>query len=38
MIQGLMPAGGLEGPSNVLSVSFDNQTYPVKLDGIHTVS
>jgi hypothetical protein len=38
MIEGLLPAaGGTDGPSNVLSVSFDSMTYPVTVDGVHTV-
>ncbi len=36
-ISALLPVGP-EGASNVLSVSFDSMTYPVTVDGIHTVS
>jgi hypothetical protein len=35
-ISALLPVGP-EGASNVLSVSFDSMTYPVTVDGIHTV-
>ena len=36
MIHAMLPSGP-EGASNVLSVSFDHMTYPVTVDGIHTV-
>ncbi|KAI7839724.1 hypothetical protein COHA_006528 [Chlorella ohadii] len=35
-ISALLPVGP-EGASNVLSVSFDSMTYPVTVDGIHTI-
>ena len=35
-VQAMLPSGA-EGSSNVLSVSFDRMTYPVTVDGIHTV-
>lgn len=38
-VQSLLPVkSDSSGHSNVLSVEFDNMTYPVTLDGIHTVS
>ena len=37
MINALLPASA-DGPSPVLSVTFDSMTYPVTVDGIHTVS
>ncbi|EFN51690.1 hypothetical protein CHLNCDRAFT_139935 [Chlorella variabilis] len=38
MIQAMLPSsGGTDGPSNVLSVSFDQMTYPVTVDGVHTI-
>jgi hypothetical protein len=38
IVQGLLPAaGGTDGASNVLSISFDKMTYPVTVEGLHTV-
>ena len=33
----LLPGDGPSAPTNVLTVSFDQMTYPVALEGLHTV-
>jgi polypyrimidine tract-binding protein 2 len=37
LLAALLPSSGANAPSNVVSVTFDNMTYPVDLDGLHTV-
>lgn len=37
MINALLPSGP-DGGGNVLTINFDNMTYPVNVDGLHTVS
>lgn len=38
MINALLPSSGSDGGGNVLTINFDNMTYPVTVDGLHTVS
>ncbi|KAL4434387.1 hypothetical protein ABPG75_000828 [Micractinium tetrahymenae] len=37
MINALLPSGGADGGGNVLTINFDNMTYPVTVDGLHTI-
>ena len=36
-LSALLPGEGPSAPTNVLTVSFDKMTYPIALDGLHTV-
>ncbi|KAL4428583.1 hypothetical protein ABPG77_008895 [Micractinium sp. CCAP 211/92] len=37
MVNALLPSSGPDGGGNVLTINFDNMTYPVTVDGLHTI-